>query len=165
LGMIALVIAGIGIVGLFLFYVVDEFRSRPATQPAQSFHKPQKYVQGRSHSRPVANQPKVFYHGTTVENAWQILKTGEWLVGKARPYGIYLTDDFEVAKGYSFDDGLIVLVEVDSSIELVNRSGGIWLYPKPSVKPNITKGRIEGLWPFAIMDPERNWVEKGGYYV
>ncbi|MFC1828036.1 hypothetical protein ACFL0O_00305 [Thermodesulfobacteriota bacterium] len=98
-------------------------------------------------------QPSLVYHGTSEENAWEIFNTGFWLVGDSRPYGIYLTDDFETARGYSNNDGLIVTVIVAPAIELVDRSGGIWLYPMPNAKPHEKYHKIEGLHPFELRHP------------
>ena len=97
-------------------------------------------------------QPGRLYHGTDLKSALDIFTTGLWLVGKAVPHGVWMTDQFKVASHYSGKNGGIVIVKVSPDIRLSNHSSNVYILKVPDAVPNQEYHRIEGLIPVGILD-------------
>ena len=97
--------------------------------------------------------PSILYHGTSIENAFEIYDTKLWLVGKAVPRGIYLTDDFTIAKSYAGRKGGIVVVSPDPNLKFNRKGKHVFVYEVTNPQPNQEYYAIQGLNPTAILSP------------
>jgi hypothetical protein len=98
-------------------------------------------------------QPTRLYHGTSLEIAQEIYKTGLWLVGNSRPYAIWMTTNFEKACSYAGGSGAIVEIDAEPFLPLTHRGGGVYIYEIPEAKPNGEFYKGEGLRPVGILSP------------
>ena len=58
-------------------------------------------------------QPRKLYHGTTRENAIEIVKTRLWLIRNSpEPRAMWMTTDLENAKHYVGEGGAIIIIKV-----------------------------------------------------
>ena len=96
-------------------------------------------------------QPLTLNHGTSLKNALEILKSGLWLIGPTR--ALWMTSDIEIAKQHSGENGGIVIINVDPSLELTNQGGGIYTYNIPNAMPYQEYYKIDGLTPVGILSP------------
>jgi hypothetical protein len=95
-------------------------------------------------------------HGTSIENAIAIHDTRLWLIGPTRK--LWMTDNIEIAKQYSKTNGGIVIINVDPSLKLSNRGGGIYTYDIPDALPFKEYYRFEGLKAIAVVSPQGNRI-------
>jgi len=122
----------------------------------------------RSSSRPkstyastnkTSHRPRKFFHGTTMPSALEILKTGLWLVGDPKPRGIYITDDFDLAKHYAEKNGGIVIISVSSFVKLTDRGNRIFVYEIPGAQPLADYYSPSGISPVGIFDTNKNRIK------
>jgi len=76
---------------------------------------------------------RIFYHGTTRENAEEILKTGLWMRGKSGP-AIWMGDKISTVREYAGNDGAIVVVQVDPETSITPKGEGVWTFNLPNSK-------------------------------
>jgi hypothetical protein len=108
-------------------------------------------------STPYIPKQNEFFHGTTREAAKNILKTGYWLIGSSQPYGVYLSDSFQIAKSYADHmgkNGFIVLVRYNPDGRLEKHSHGHFCYPVDVQEPEQEYFLIHALTPIRILDLE-----------
>jgi hypothetical protein len=96
--------------------------------------------------------PLKLFHGTTRRIALEIYKTGLWLVGESKPPAIWMTSNIETAKKYAGSKGYIVVVNVDSALNLKKLKDEVFIFEVPDAKPNEEYLAIEGLKPSGIID-------------
>jgi hypothetical protein len=100
----------------------------------------------------VVYPPSILYHGTSLQAAIEIYKSGLWLIGKPRPRGLYLGEQFKTAKKYSGKNGGVVIVYVDPSRELTHFGNGVYIHEIPDAVPYQEYYKIEGLTPIGVLD-------------
>ena len=100
-------------------------------------------------------QPTTLYHGTTLTNALEIYRTHLWLVGKSKPPAVWMGNRIEIAKKYSGTGkkAAIVVVQVDSDLNLSNRGNGVFILEIPGAKPNEEYHQVDGLKPIDVINP------------
>ena len=126
--------------GSFIFYMLaDIFGS---SLPKRSRVIPQRF-----------GGEAIYYHGTTTEDAWEIFRTGLWLVGESMPRGVYITPKADVARHYSEDDGLIVIVHVSDRCPITHDGGEVYIFRVPDIKPDEFYYQIEGFNVVGLMTP------------
>lgn len=103
-------------------------------------------------------QPRTFYHGTKLEKALEIYNTGLWMVGDSKPRAVWLSDKIATAKNYAGKDGAIVVVSVDSSVALNNRSTNAFIYEIPGAEPYQEYYKIDGIKPTGVLDASGNTI-------
>jgi hypothetical protein len=96
-------------------------------------------------------QPTKLYHGTTYQNAFEIFRTGLWLVGTAQS-AVWMTDNFSTACNYAGTEGAIVVLSIASSVNLMNVCDGVYTYEIPYVRPQNEYYQIQGVTPVGILN-------------
>jgi len=96
--------------------------------------------------------PLKLFHGTTRRIALEIYKTGLWLIGESKPPAIWMTSNIKTAKKYAGSKGYIVVVNVDSALNLKKLGDEVFIFEVPDAKPNEEYLAIEGLKPSGIVD-------------
>jgi len=101
-------------------------------------------------------QPRKMYHGTPLDNAFEIVRTRLWLIGKSpKPRAIWMTTDLENAKHYAGEDGAIVIIKVRPGTRLTatERGGsGVYYYEVPEAEPYKEYYFIPGFTLIGILD-------------
>jgi len=97
-------------------------------------------------------QPTRLYHGTSLEIAQEIYRTGLWLIGSSRPYAIWMTTSFQTAKSYAKGSGGIIEIDVSPFLQLTNLRSGIYIYEIPEAIPFGEYYKVEGLRPVGILN-------------
>jgi hypothetical protein len=97
-------------------------------------------------------QPSVVYHGTSYHNAFEIFRTGLWLVG-APHSEVWMTADFSIACTYAGNNGAIVECSIASNVFLNNIAGNIYTYDIRNARPGQEYYKISGITPTAVYDP------------
>ena len=100
-------------------------------------------------------QPSVVYHGASYQNAFEIFRTGLWLVGAGHSE-IWMTSDFRIACNYAGNNGAIVEFSVASSVYLNNPAQNVFTYNIPNARPGQEYYKIPGITPVAVYDPQGN---------
>jgi len=103
-------------------------------------------------SAATAAQPTRLYHGTSLETAQEIYRTGLWLIGSSRPYAIWMTTSFQTAKSYAKGSGGIIEIDVSPFVPLKNLRSGIYIYEIPEAIPFSEYYKVEGLRPVGILN-------------
>jgi hypothetical protein len=107
-------------------------------------------------------QPRILYHGTPLDNAFEIVRTRLWLIGNSQePRAIWMTTDFENAKDYAGEGGTIVIIKVYPDIRLTSteRGGsGVYYYEIPDAEPYKEYYFIPSLTPIGILDQRENLI-------
>jgi len=98
--------------------------------------------------------PSTLYHGTTLQNAYEIYNTKLWLVGNSMPRGIYMTDDLNIAKIYAGINGGIVVISTNPNVTLEQRTQNVYVFPVSDANPNQEYYSIQGLTPTGILSPK-----------
>jgi len=88
-------------------------------------------------------QPTTLYHGTSLQNAFEIYYSGMWLIGHSQPPAVWMTDNFAVASGYIKGTGGIVIISVAPWIRLTNRGAGVFTYEIPNAQPWVEYYQIQ----------------------
>ena len=101
-------------------------------------------------------QPTTLYHGTSLQNAFEIYNSGMWLVGYSRPPAVWMSDNFAVASGYTKGTGGIVIISVAPWIRLTNQGAGVFTYEIPYAQPWGEYYQIQGLKPVGVLDVNGN---------
>ena len=103
-------------------------------------------------------QPATLYHGTSLQNAFEIYNSGMWLVGNSKPSAVWMVDNFAAAKSYSGANGGIVVVAVDPSVRLTHPRAGVFIYEIPYARRWEEYYQIPGLRPIGVLDFNGNRV-------
>jgi len=103
-------------------------------------------------------RPTTLYHGTSLQNAFEIYNSGMWLVGNSKPSAVWMTDNFAAAKSYSGTNGGVVVVAVDPSVRLTNPRAGVFIYEIRYARPWEEYYQIPGLRPTGVLDVNGNRV-------
>ena len=101
-------------------------------------------------------QPATLYHGTSLQNAFEIYNSGMWLIGYSRPPAVWMTDNFAVASGYIKGTGAIVIISVAPWVRLTNRGAGVFIYEIPYAQPWAEYYHIQGLKPVGVLHVSGN---------
>ena len=100
-------------------------------------------------------QSRKLYHGTTHENAIEIVRTRLWLIGNSpKPRAIWMTTDLENAKHYAGENGAVVIIKVRPGTRLTTteRGGkGVYYHEIPEAEPYKEYYFISGLTPIGIL--------------
>jgi hypothetical protein len=121
--------------------------------------------------------PAYLYHGApSIRAASDIFIHNRWRIKNHYPNGIYMSEDFGTAAGYSGGKGAIIEIFVtipssmiveqtsmigdgdkvlDMGYRLI-RNGNVYIAPVPSRNHNNGYYRIEGLSPFRVLDQNKN---------
>jgi hypothetical protein len=121
--------------------------------------------------------PAYLYHGTpSIKAARDIFVHNRWRIKNHYPNGIYMSEDFGTAAGYTKGNGAIIeiLVTIPSSMIVEQtsmigdgdkvldmgyrliRNGNIYIAPIPKRKHNNGYYRVEGLNPSRVLDQSKN---------
>ena len=153
-------ILGAILVAAPLIWGIKKLSSNNVTRNRNGYSKQIKVAgslaSNRSESTPV--QPHELYHGTTLQNAFDIYNTGLWLVGTSRPRAVWMADRFRKARGYAGNNGGVVVMRVNSNLKLTNRYLGVYIYKIPNAKPNKEYYQIPGLNPVGVLDSNGNRI-------
>jgi len=103
-------------------------------------------------------QPTTLYHGTSLQNAFEIYNSGMWLVGDSKPSAVWMVDNFAAAKSYSGANGGIVVVSVDPSVRLTHPRAGVFIYEIPYARRWEEYYQIPGMRPIGVLDFNGNRV-------
>jgi len=103
-------------------------------------------------------QPATLYHGTSLQNAFEIYNSGMWLVGNSKPSAVWMVDNFAAAKSYSGANGGIVVVAVDPSVRLTHPRAGVFIYEIPYARRWEEYYQIPGMRPIGVLDFNGNRV-------
>jgi hypothetical protein len=103
-------------------------------------------------------QPATLYHGTSLQNAFEIYNSGMWLVGDSKPSAVWMVDNFAAAKSYSGANGGIVVVSVDPSVRLTHPRAGVFIYEIPYARRWEEYYQIPGMRPIGVLDFNGNRV-------
>jgi hypothetical protein len=103
-------------------------------------------------------QPTTLYHGTSLQNAFEIYNSGIWLVGNSIPSAVWMVDNFAAAKSYSGTNGGIVVVSVDPSVRLTHPRAGVFIYEIPYARRWEEYYQIPGMRPIGVLDVNGNRV-------
>jgi len=101
-------------------------------------------------------QPTTLYHGTSLQNAFEIYNSGMWLIGHSQPPAVWMTDNFAVASSYIKGTGGIVIISVTPWVRLTNRGTGVFIYEIPYARPWAEYYQIQGLRPVGVLDVSGN---------
>lgn len=99
-----------------------------------------------------------YYHGTTREAAMDIFHSGLWMVGESIPKGIYVADNFSIAKSFSSGDRAIVEIIIAHNIPLQKRFEGAFFFEIPGAEPFKDYYRIDGFTPVSVRDADGNKI-------
>ncbi len=101
-------------------------------------------------------QSRILFHGTPLDNAFEIVRTRLWLIGNSpEPRAIWMTSDIENAKDYAGEGGAIIIIKVYPDIRLTatERGGnGVYFYEIPEAEPYKEYYFIPGFTPIGILD-------------
>ena len=101
-------------------------------------------------------QPTTLYHGTTLQNAFEIYYSGLWMVGGSFPPAVWMGDNIFIAQGYARVNGGIVVIKVDPWVRLTNKGGGVYIYEIPGAVPRSEYYKVQGLTPVGVLNTNGN---------
>ena len=101
-------------------------------------------------------QPTTLYHGTSLQSAFEIYKSGMWMVGNSKPSAVWMTDNFAVASSYIKGTGGIVIISVAPWLRLTQPTAGVFIYEIPYAQPWAEYYQIQGLKPVGVLDVNGN---------
>jgi hypothetical protein len=100
---------------------------------------------------PAEVQPTRLYHGGPLHAVTDIYRNNRWLVGVSR--AVWMTADFNVAKGYANKGGAIVELYVAPGVSLTKNWEGVYTAPVPHATPGRYY-RIDGITPMRVLDTQ-----------
>ena len=101
-------------------------------------------------------RPTTLYHGTSLQNAFEIYNSGMWMVGNSKPSAVWMSDNFAVASSYTKGAGGIVIISVTPWVRLTQPRAGVFIYEIPYAQPWAEYYQIQGLKPVGVLDANGN---------
>lgn len=152
LGFLIIIFAFYIVYKIFSFLIKLAFSKSKTAIQAKIIKKssPNKYIEN------ILTSPKRVLHGTSLNNAREILKTKMWLISEVNPRGVFVTTDFEIARSYAEKKGAIVDIKVKSGTKLIKftkyHDEGVYLFEIPDGKPFEEYYKIRGLEPVGLLN-------------
>jgi len=108
--------------------------------------------QGKWGRRVASEQPRILYHGTKLETAFEIYESGLWMVGKSQPAAIWMGDSFNIARAHARNNEGIVVIRAHPNLGLTRQGRGVYIFKIPDARPYQDYYRVEGLTPIGVLD-------------
>ena len=151
----AMLIISVIVVGLYVLSELMKNQGRPSRGSVPMRNSGLPSVFGSS-SGYASYQPTTLYHGTSLQNAFEIYNSGMWLIGYSRPPAVWMSDNLVLASCYIKGTGGIVIISVAPWIRLTNRGAGVFTYEIPNAQPWVEYYQIQGLRPVGVLDVSGN---------